>query len=483
MDHGAGLGFGEAHVSKSLVVLQGVPGRCGPMPGPFAKIRVQVGQASGLCCRESGIEKSLKPFPRVAILHGARTLLHCLGRIATFRPDFETALRRASAFLLALSLALSLAIPPAALAQSGPLGSEAAEQAGQGAGLGECRRDLLLDAWNEMGALEAAAVEDEVIAICAERTELIARLVEQQSRLDGALAVLRAPGAAPPVAAPAPAVADDRVDTLRQEIASLRTRIAVLEGEPEGPETAAALAELRAELVTAQADLERIEDPGVAGTAAPEDDLPPVLGETDGEIAPAVPAAPPVVAGLSRSVDDLIPPLMRSESPFSDVPQAEAEAEVLGDRGSVPDDPLAPPGAAPAGREAALDPEDSVQVRNRAWQVIHAVRSDGGEWEIRLQATREEAAVDPDPLSENPGSAVVPPFVRWFPVLDPPVTRAVGEVLPDGLTVLAVTSDGVELGNPEDPDSAPTVVPFATGDESAPGTADWEFAIITEDGG
>ncbi len=357
--------------------------------------------------------------------------------------------------------------------------------------LEDCPREKLIEAWAEIDALSAAAVELEVVVMCTERTEAFASLIDAEARLRGALALLRAPGQPP--AAAAPAAADDRVEQLQGEIASLRTRIARLEGEPELPETDAALVKLRDDLALAEAELARIEEAGIAVATTPADVLPPVADGTADESVPSMAAGAPAAPVLSEVAEEVAGLLTDLTLATPIKRPAEADA---------PLDSLPPPGAAPAEAEAevaALPPvgsgegaqsalpgplrtETSVQVRNSAWRVIHAVRSEGRQWEVRLQATREEGVSEPVTAPEAGDAAGLPHVVRWFPVHDPPVTRAVGEALPDGLTVLAVTRDGVELGDPGAPDAARKLVPFATGDESVPGVSDWIVVKEEEDG-
>ena len=411
-------------------------------------------------------------------------------RIAGVCGRFQPFLRRRARLPKALAAGLFLALPAPTLAQSGVPDGEADGQGDLRAALGNCPREDLLKAWEEMDALSAAAVELEVVVMCRERAEAIASFIDAEARLRGALALLRAPGQAP-VPVPVPAVTDDRVEHLQEEIASLRGRIARLEGEPELPETDSALVKLRDDLALAEAELARIEEAGIAVATTPADVLPPVADGTAGESVPSMAAgapAEPVLSEVAEEVAGLVTDLTLA-TPVKRPAEADA-----------PLDSLPPPGAAPAEAEvAALPPvgsgegaqsslpvplrtETSVQVRNSAWRVIHAVRSDGRQWEVRLQATREEGVIEPAPVPEGGDAVALPSLVRWFPVLDSPVTRAVGEVLPDGLTVLAVTPDGVELGDPGAPDTAPTLVPFATGNESVPGVSDW-IVVREEEGG
>lgn len=331
----------------------------------------------------------------------------------------------------------------AAQAQPGPLDTAPDSPPDLRAELGDCPAELLRRAWTELLPLEAEVVEREVIALCTQRSEAITRFLEAQATLDGAVGVLRPPSPSvetgPPVDA-VPGLASDRVERLREEVAGLRDRIARLEGEPERPETAATLSDLRDDLAAAQADLARIE--GAAG---------------DEDAAVAASAVPPP-----------------SMAP-TDTVAAEAA-------------PLAPPGAEPAGAAPALAAE-AVPADPRTgpteWLVIHAVRAEGGPWRVRLQASREITFPVPVPaVAEGGGGTASGAEPRWRTVVesDPPFTATVGQTLPDGMVLRGVTPEGVEIGDPADPDADPVTVLFGTGDHFAPGAADWDFVFLGEDG-
>lgn len=308
------------------------------------------------------------------------------------------------------------------------------------AAFGDCPRELLRAAWAEMPALEVEAVEREVLAICTARSEAIGRFLDAQAKLDGALGLVRATSRI--AAAPVP---DARVERLRGEVAGLRDRIALLEGGPERPETEATLADLRDDLAAAEADLALIEDPGAIAASEPEDVPPPVMEEATAEAA-----------------------------------TTEATAEAVADEDPPVSGPAGPPAAADGSGQAPLPPARLV-----GWRVIHAARADGGPWRVLLQAEREEAAFPtvPDLVAGVAVAAEVAPGPRWFTVLDPPMAVSVGETLPDGLTLLAVTAEGIELGDPDAPDAEPVLVPFATVGDSDPGALEWEFATITKEEG
>lgn len=386
-----------------------------------------------------------------------------------------------------MAFAVALGLAPETRAQSGPPGSEADGRADLRTLLGDCPRELLREAWDDMEALETAAVEVEVLTICTERAEAIARLLDAQGRLDGALAVQRA--TVPTPSAVLATVADDRVERLRDEIVSLRDRIARLEGEPEGAETESTLAELRGDLATAEADLARMEEADAAASASPADLLPPGSDGAETGISPPTGATPPVMSDGSETVDDVPPPVMPpgSESP------TQAAADVLSDS-------LPPPGTGQTGarlgelssslsrQDLESSPPSSEAPPATAagdgwprdgrteWRVIHAVRNGDGPWEVLLQGSREIAIPVPGATRDDS------PTFHWQPVLDRPVTLSVGERRDDGLTLLEVAREGVWIDDPASPDGTPVLVPFRTHESVAAGTAAWEFSTVEEDG-
>lgn len=374
---------------------------------------------------------------------------------------------RSSALVAALSLSLLLALPSAILAQaSRPIGSSPGADTDLRAALGDCPADLLRRAWNEMLPLEAAAVEREVLALCTERSEAMAAFMAAQERLDGALAERRASAAAssgpPPEADHGPD--DASMDRLRGEIESLRARIARLEGEPERPETEATLAGLRDELATAEADLAQLE-----GGAAPAGN-------------PDVPPPGSVATGGAESGDtsaaDPFPPSV-TELVVAAAPDAQ----------SLPGPPLTddsvvsvpPPGTLLSPTPAQAAP--GLQEGPTEWQVVFAVRGADGPWHVRLQGRREISFPVPVAAAADGNgdvAAAIPTEVRLRTVTesDPPVDVSVGGILPDGLEVLAVTDEGVALGDPWDPDAAPILVRFATAGDSEPGALAWDFDLL-----
>ena len=415
-------------------------------------------------------------------------LLEDLAGIAPSRPEFQPAPQSAATAIL-LWLGLALSLPAPGLAQSGTPAASPDSSPDVRATLGDCPADLLRRAWTEMLPLEAEAVEREVLALCTERSEAIKRFLDAQAGLDGALAVLRAPApaAGTPSAADS-AAANDRLERLRTEIAALRGRIARLEGEPERPETEASLAELRAELAAAEAGLARAEEaagvlpPASGETGAAGDETPPAMefaapgpGTTPDSGLPGDPSASPAAAAgsaipIQPAAGDVLHALLPPGTP-SDAP-ASATPQVSGD--------LPPPGASPAGphfpASAAAEPGSGLLSEGPTdWRVVHAVRRDGGPWHVLLQGAREIEVRIPGATPEDPD------IVRWQPVVDPPVALAVGDSLPDGRTLLAVTPEGVTLAGPATRHAQPVLVPFATAEDSAPGTLDWDFETIGKD--
>ena len=377
--------------------------------------------------------------------------------------DLLPAPRRALLVLIALFLVLCFA--PGAHAQSRPIGTAPNAAPDLRATLGDCPAELLRRAWNEMLPLEAAAVEREVLALCTERSEAMAGFLAAQERLDGALASRRASAASSSATAATAADGPDdaRMERLRGEIAGLRARIARLEGEPERPETAATLAGLRDDLAAAEADLAHAED--VEKAAALVDG-----GRED---------VPPPVSGLAGETEadtsDTLPP--PGTAPLADgAPQA---GSGQAHDGSVPPPAMETPLSAAASPSVADGPREGPT----EWQAIFAVRKADGPWRVRLQARRERSFPVPVAASvdgDANGAAVITTDVRWQTVIesDPPVTLSLGEALPDGLELLAVTPEGVELGDPGNPDADPVLVRFATAGDSDPGALAWDFRIL-----
>ena len=363
--------------------------------------------------------------------HVRRSFRSCLTDITSFVPEFQPAPSLAAS----LSLVLLFALPSTGHAQtSRPIGSAPDGPPDIRASLGECRDDLLRDAWNDILPLEAEAVEREVLALCTERAEAIARFLAAQERLDGALAQRRAAAA---TAEPGPDEAG--MERLRGEIESLRNRIARLEGQPEGPETDAALADLRDDLAAAEADLARMEG--------------------GGETSPGTPDVPPPVAAVTDADED----------------EPSATEIVPPQTGDQVAESIPPPGTDPTGETPVPGAEAAPELPSEGpaqWRVVHAVRRDGGPWQVRLQADRMMPIAVPGATPEAPDTFI------FRPVSDPPVTLAVGDILPDGLELLAVNSEGVELGDPGNPETDPVLLQFATAGDSNPGALEWDVQAL-----
>lgn len=397
------------------------------------KFGIVLDKRLGLPIIKPGFVESLDRFQCVVgqCRHCWRSLQGGLSNIAPFAPYFQPVLQRS----LPAALALLLALPAAGHSQtSRPIGSALDGPADLRASLGECRDDLLRDAWNDILPLEANAVEREVLALCTERAEAIARFLAAQERLDGALAERRATALNTE-----PGPDDARMERLRGEIESLRVRIVRLEGQPEGPETDAALADLRGDLAVAEAELARMEG-GEETSSGTRDVPPPVAAVTDADEG-------------EPSATEIVPP-----------PTGDQAAE------SLP-----PPGTDPTGETPVPVAETAPDLPSEGpaeWRVVYAVRRDGGPWQVRLQADRMTPIPVPGATPEAPETFI------FRPVSDPPVTLAVGEVLPGGMALLAVTPEGVEIGDPDDPDSEPVLVRFATAGDSDPGALEWEVQVL-----
>ena len=440
IDHCTRLDFREFRVAKALIVPEGVKGRDRFKPVPLANVYGQFDQGPGLGFRESDVEKPPVPLLRVVSQHGLRSPFSCRFSMKHVAREFHALVgplqtARLASVAAALSLVLLLALADAGHAQtSRPIGAAPDGPLDIRGSLGECRDDLLRDAWNDILPLEAEAVEREVLALCTERAEAIARFLAAQERLDRALAERRAATA---TAEPGPD--GTGMERLRDEIESLRNRIARLEGQPEGPETDAALADLRDDLAVAEAEL--------------------ALMEGGEETSSGTPDVPPPVAAVTDAGED-----EPSATEIAPPPPGDQAAE------SLP-----PPGTDPTGETPIPAAEAAPELPSEGpaeWRVVHAVRRDGGPWQVRLQADRMMPIPVPGATPEAPDTFI------FRPVSDPPVTLAVGDILPDGMALLAVTPEDVEIGDPDDPYSEPVLVRFATAGDSDPGALEWDVQVL-----
>ena len=321
-------------------------------------------------------------------------------------------------------------------------------------------------------------MEREVLALCIERSRQVR---DWADALASGRAAIAAISGAPVPDGPAPDLSADQVAALETEIADLRTRIARLEGAPEQPETAGALAGLRGELATAEAALAQarsaqapLPQPGAVDRIAepaeetPDAARPSPAGAPDPTTAQTAPAeAVPVTARPDPEPDPGrtgSPPVTpASETAVPVTPTSVTPAPVAP---SPPTNVASPTG--PQGPEA-LPPD-----RPTRWQLVHAVRRGEAPWQVRLQGSREIAISVPGATAEDP------PTVRWQVVSDPPVTVAVGERLPDGLILEAVSVQAVVLRDPLTPDAPPLRLLFEK--DPAPGALDWVVKRLDEEG-
>lgn len=402
------------------------------------------------------LSQELDLLPREAVACPFRRVGQRLSSF-TLRPN----LCASPTFRKALALAVTLALASTAHAQTRPLGTVPGTPPDSLAGLRDCRAEALQEAWDEMLPLQAEAVKAEVLALCTERVEAVATFLAGQARLDAALAELRASGASS--GGSRELSVPDAVPRLRAEISGLRDRIARLEGQPERPETEATLAGLRGELASAQADLARLEGGAASGDPQVVPADPAELEETGDVAAPSAPETlPPPGSGL----------LAAPGPDAQDPPLTDGSVTALAPPGTVM------PGASPA---MAAEASDAPRPGPTEWRAVFAVRQDGGPWLVRLQGSREIRLPVPVSGTGEAGSdAVIPSDIRWKSVTesDLPVDLSVGDLLPDGTALLAVTPAGVEIGDPDDPDAEPVLVRFATADDSDPGALEWDFKVI-----
>ena len=255
--------------------------------------------------------------------------------------------------------------------------------------LGDCPVEALRDAWDGMDALEAVAVEAEVLRLCTERADAIAGLLERQTDLDAAVAVLRGRDGRPPepvvgdMSIPMP---DPALAAMRTEAGTLRRRIADLElRDP----ASAALPALREALARRERQL----------AAAAGDSDPPATAQADA----------PVPDSLPEGTD------------------------------SAPPAPAVPEGPAP--REDPPPPAPTVS----DWHVAWTARLGDGPWTAALSRTTV-TWVEPPAGADG---VLPPPFPSERP--EGPFMVAVGGCLPDGAFVTGIGPDGADLTDPADP--------------------------------
>ena len=447
-------------------------------------LKPAVAQSLHLCNRiKSGLRHGLRSFSRVssAILGAFSVEFQCArtataieaapfdGTYAGARPARRGRWTvRGRVYLLALSRAIvtcgALLLPVDALAQSRPLGSSGEDPAID-ALLGNCPVEALRRAWLEGGALQAAAVEKEVLALCTERAEQIRGFAEENARARTALAgpvttitdttitdtgQRTGPQTNMSTRPDGAARLDGTVTTLRADVEELRGRITRLEAAPERPDTEEQLDDLRRQLAVAEAALGRVQ------AAAPVSQRP------DAPSPAPVPA--PGVAAPDQARDGASG--SGAEEIAGVLPEPEPASEAVPDPARVRET-IAPVTNRRADIQQTLPPD-----RPTEWQVLHAVRAGEGPWRVQLQGGREIAISVPGATPEEP------PSMRWQVITDPPVTVTLGESLPDGLILDEVTDEGVFLSDPIDRDAPPRRLPFVA--DPTPGVLEWDVELVDQ---
>ena len=313
----------------------------------------------------------------------------------------------------------AVVVASAAFAQPRALGGDVETNSASGPEsnftLGDCPDDLLRQAWLKEQPLQTAAVEAEVLALCTERAEAIAAFLRKRVLLDAALGRLQGPTSADATLTPqSPSLPESQVEALRAEIGALKDRIARLEMEPQQPETEERLNQLRADLEVAEAELNL-----------------------------ATPAETPADSELREG-------------------QAAQDPAAI----NLPDTSRVPQGSSNAAQPSTTAIPVSLPERPPVWNVLYAIRSADGPWQVALQATREIPITIP---ATDPNE---PPTIRWQTHVDEPVTLAVNDKLSDGRTLLAVTDEGVTLGDPAARAVAQDFIPFEY--DPTPGTLEWK---------
>ena len=364
--------------------------------------------------------------------------------MATFAPDFQPMLRPAFASAPAVLLGLAVALSPPATghSQARPVGAPPSSPQAVGDRLGECPVEDLRAAWSGMDALEAVAVEQEVLRLCTRRAELTAGFLKAHKELRAALGDLLPPS---PAAAAATSGAG--------------------ESAPAGVETAVA------------AD--------VTGPNEPPPDL--VAGEANGERVPTGPdavavagsevqAAPSGVqeAGSADEADGLLDRFASSLGfeAEGDAPPPSTGPEIveLGRR-LLRDAPAEETASA-----AVVQPEPA----EPSWQVLFTARGGDGAWLAALQEVNPPPLLlAPLPAADGEDVAALPPVLAPRPPLS--VLLAVGDRLSDGGPVI-VRIDGHAVEIAPEPDGTAESVPWAPGDAiSEPGRPDFLFELEGEE--
>ncbi len=387
--------------------------------------------------------------------------------------------------LAATALLLTLMLSHAAPAQDRPLDRAMGADPAPGDAkdlFGDCPRDLLRQAWTVMHPLQTGAVEVEVLKFCTNRSEEIKRLVTEEMQLGDAITALRArnrqqPVASQPDPAPQASAEEARIASNSAEVDALKARIARLEAGPDTAETRLTLDQLRAELAEKEGELaqagvaqethaEAVEagqpDPSLKGRVQESFDTLPFPSNVMGEV--ALDVFDPIVSELDEELSraaEISRNGVSAPSPAPEVDRAPVQ------RDSMASPPGASPGTPPAQTAMTLPPDGPTQ-----WQVIHAVRKADGPWTVLFHGTREIAISVPGPTPQDP------PTITWQTITEPPVTRGVGEALPDGLILKAVTDEGVTLTDPIAPEAEPLLIRFAS--DHTPGVLEWRVIDLSD---
>ena len=322
--------------------------------------------------------------------------------------------------------------------------------------LGNCPVTALRAAWGEMDALEAVAVDEEVLAICTRRAESVTRIMAVQRDFETELGALLAP---PDPAAPIPtsdkpirdistsdsSASDSSASdgpgliALQSEVDILSARVAELEGKPERaaelPAARAALAEAQARLAEAKRNAGEIPSQGeVAHTGAepnPAEQGPNTA--PDPVVVDRRPDQPPGTGNLTGTIRQLV---------------SDAQVSL---------------------------PEETLATETLAWTVIYTVRAGEGPWKAQVLGEGSRAVMLP-PLTD-----AGEPRVEWQSFAEGPYLLGEGDALPgdpEGRIVAEITADGV-MARPEMA-VAEAVTPLIWhqgADPMAPGRADW---IVTK---
>ena len=154
------------------------------------------------------------------------------------------------------------------------------------------------------------------------------------------------------------------------------------------------------------------------------------------------------------------------QNPDSAAPPSSAPVDIAARPVPAPGFDIAPPGL-PL-RKAGILAADAATARTRKeWQVLYTVRAAEGPWRAALLGVGGEFITLPD-LSDGLRT-------EWRSTVDGPFTRTIGDTLPDGQRIAAITEYGVHLsaGETRSSDSGPTTGLIV---DSTPVAAPWRAA-------